>query len=98
MDLPGLDMLNADPHAMLHEECLHRCILHGDRQASSAAHLAGKTRVHSESSDWVQRNSGSHASLESRIGQIDLQYALGINVITSYYSWEEIGEAGWKQF
>lgn len=93
LDLPGLDMLNSDPQEMLAGESFMAV-----KQSASAAHLTGCAQVHSESSDFEQRNRGGFASLEERIGQGNLQAALGVNLITSYFSWEEIGEEGWKQY
>jgi hypothetical protein len=98
MDLPGIDMLNCSPEEMLHSASYMGESFMAIKQAASAAHLAGRERIHSESSDWVQGNDGKIASLEERIGQANLQYALGINVITSYFSWQELGEQNWKKY
>ncbi len=98
MDLPGIDMLNSDPQDMLHTASYMGESFMAVKQAASAAHLAGRDRIHSESSDWVQRNVGRIASLQERIGQANLQFALGVNVITSYFSWHELGEEAWKKY
>ena len=47
--------------------------------------------MHSESSDWEQRNQGGYATLQQRFGQANVQYALGVNQITSYFGWNELG-------
>ncbi len=62
------------------------------------AHLPGAVQVHSESSDWVQGNAGRHATLPERLVQGNLQYVLGINQITSYYGWGELGPQAWRQY
>jgi hypothetical protein len=93
MDLPGIDMLNADPQSML--EGLSFMTV---KQVSSAAHLTGRKRVHSESSDWEQQNVQRTATLAERQGQGNLQYVLGINQITSYYGWDKLGEAAQAEY
>ena len=93
MDLPGIDMLNADPQDMLDGQSFMAA-----KQVASVAHLTGRQQVHSESCDWQQRNEGRFASLAERLGQGNLQYVLGINQITSYYAWQEVGAEGWRQY
>jgi hypothetical protein len=93
MDLPGIDMLNSDPQDMLNGDSFTAV-----KQVTSAAHLAGAKRLHSESSDWVQGNAGRHASLAERCGQGNLQYVLGINQITAYWGWGEIGEDEYTRY
>jgi len=93
MDLPGIDMLNSDPQDMLAGNSFMT-----PKQVSSVAHLAGAKQIHSESSDWVQGNAGRHATLPERLGQGNLQYVLGINQITSYFGWGELGEEAWRQY
>ena len=86
MDLPGIDMLNSDPQSMLSGHSFMAA-----KQVSSAAHLMGRQRIHSESSDWEQHNQGRYATLAERRGQGNLQYVLGVNQITAYWGWDEIG-------
>jgi hypothetical protein len=93
MDLPGIDMLNADPQNMLEGNSFMAA-----KQIGSVAHLTGATQVHSESSDWVQGNAGRHATLPERLGQGNLRYVLAINQITSYYGWGELGPQAWRQY
>jgi hypothetical protein len=97
-DLPGIDMLNSDPQDMLGGTSPVGYPLMTIKQVSSVAHLTGCPRVHSESSDWEQHNRGRFASLEERIGQANLQYVLGVNQITSYFSWNELDEESWKKY
>ena len=93
MDLPGIDMLNSDPQSMLDGDAFMTI-----KQVSSAAHLTGRKVIHSESSDWVQHNHGHFASLPERRGQGNLQYVLGVNQITAYWGWNEIGEDAYRQY
>lgn len=93
LDLPGIDMLSSDPQAMLHGGSFMGASFMAVKQAASVAHLTGCERVHSESSDWEQRNQGGYASLDQRRGQANVQYALGVNQITSYFGWQEFSEA-----
>jgi hypothetical protein len=87
MQLPGIDMLNSDPRSMLEGGSLLTA-----KQVASAAHLTGAGQVHSECSDWSQRNAGKCASLAERRGQGNLLYSLGVNQVTAYWSWQELGE------
>lgn len=98
MDLPGIDMLNSDPQEMLNGGSFMGASFMAVKQVSSAAHLGGSARVHSESSDWEQRNQGRFATLAERRGQANLQYVLGVNTITSYFGWDEIGQEGQKAY
>ncbi len=98
MDLPGIDMLNADPQEMLHSSAYMGASYMAVKYVTSAGHLAGRERIHSENSDWEQGNRGRFASLAERRGQANLQYVLGLNHVTSYYGWDEIGEAGQRQY
>jgi hypothetical protein len=98
LDLPGLDMLNSDPRDMIQRGSFMGDSFMAAKQAASAAHLSGRQRVHSESSDWEQRNQGRFASLDERRGQANLQFVLGVNLITSYFGWEELGEDCRRQY
>jgi len=85
MDIPGIDMLTSDP----------RTIVVGPffivpKLASSAAHLEGRTEVMSETSDFMQRmgimGQKRRAWLSEMKATAAIQFLLGINTITSYYS------------
>jgi hypothetical protein len=93
MDLPGVDMLNSDPQDMLAGDSFMTI-----KQVASAAHLSSRTEIHSESSDWVQHNQGRFATLAERRGQGNLQYVLGVNQITAYWGWDEIGAEAYRQY
>ena len=98
MDLPGIDMLNCDPVAMLHGGSFMGASFMAVKQITSVAHLTGAARIHSESSDWEQRNKGGFATLAERRGQANLQYVLGVNQITSYFGWTELGDEAQRQY
>lgn len=93
LDLPGIDMLDSNPRNMLAGHGFMAA-----KQVSSVAHITGAKEVHSESSDWCQWNDGHGATLAERMGQGNLQYVLGINQITSYFGWKEIGDAGCRAY
>ncbi len=93
MDLPGIDLLDADPQGILAGKHFMTA-----KQVASAAHLGNRRQIHSESSDFVQQMNDQIAPLEQRMAQGNLQYVLGINQITSYYGWEELGEENWRHY
>ncbi|MDF1515778.1 MAG: hypothetical protein P1S60_18370, partial [Anaerolineae bacterium] len=98
MDVPGLDMLSSDPAGLVHGGSFMGDSFMGIKQITSIAHLSGNDRVHSESSDWEQRNQGGYATLQQRFGQANVQYALGVNQITSYFGWQELGTDAQRQY
>jgi len=87
MDLPGVDVLNSQPEALMAGDGFL-----APKLVASAAHLVGSPRVMSETSDFVQRMQQGRASLEQMLATAALQYALGVNLITSYYPWQAYGE------
>ncbi len=93
MNLPGIDMLDSDPSSMLEGLGFMTA-----KQVSSVAHLTGGKQVHSECSDWVQRNSGHGATLAQRRGQGNILYVLGVNQVTSYWQWNDIGEDAYRRY
>ena len=93
MSLPGIDMLDSDPVSML--EGLGFLAA---KQVASVAHLTGAKQVHSECCDWCQRNAGQGASLAQRCGQGNLLYVMGVNQVTAYWSWDDIGEDAYRQY
>jgi hypothetical protein len=93
MDLPGIDMLDSDPQNMLAGDGFMTI-----KQVSSAAHLAGRKLLHSESSDFMQGMHDGFAPLPQRRGQGNLQYVLGINQITAYWGWDKIGDDAYRQY
>ncbi len=97
-DLPGIDMLNANPQEMIGGGSFMGLSIMAAKQAASVAHLTGCSRVHSESSDWEQHNRGAFASLKERLGQANLLHVMGVNQITSYFGWAELDEEAWRQY
>ncbi len=93
MNLPGIDMLDSDPVSMLDGLGFLTA-----KQVASVAHLTGAKQVHSECCDWCQRNAGHGATLAQRCGQGNLLYVLGVNQVTAYWSWDDIGEGAYRQY
>ncbi len=91
MDLPGMDMLDGDPLSMLNGLGFLSA-----KQTGSVAHLIDAEEVHSECCDWVQHNHHTSANLPQRLGQGNLLYILGVNQITSYWGWGDIGEKAYR--
>jgi hypothetical protein len=85
MDIPGIDMLTSDPRTIV---VGHSFI--APKLASSAAHLEGRTETMSETSDFMQRmgimGQKRRAWLPEMKATVAIQFLLGINTITSYYS------------
>ncbi len=86
MDIPGIDMLTSDPRTIVTG---HGFIV--PKLASSAAHLEGIYETMSETSDFVQRTGAwggekRRAWLPEMKATAAIQFLLGINTITSYYS------------
>jgi hypothetical protein len=93
MDLPGIDMLDSDPASLLNGYGFLAA-----KQVASVAHLTGAEEVHSECSDWIQRNGNVGATLPQRRGQGNLLYAMGINQVTAYWGWGDIGEEAYRAY
>jgi len=86
-DLPGIDVLSSNP----------RNLIEGNgfitpKLVSSVSHVIGSDRTMSETSDHGERCAGIQVTVRQMIGTANLQYALGVNVITSYYGhfWKEL--------
>ncbi len=100
MDIPGIDMLDSVP-----QEIMGGRELLVPKFISSAAHISGKELTMSETSEYVQRAAGRPVSVDEMIGALNIQYAMGINRITSYYQWDsylkrsdEIGDVGAEEY
>ncbi len=87
MDWPGIDILDSDPGRLIGGDGFM-----APKVVSSIAHLLGAPRVMSETSDHVQRMGKDRASVDQMIATAALQYALGVDLITSYYQWGGYGE------
>jgi len=86
MDWPGIDILSSVPQDLLAGEAFLT-----PKFVSSVAHLGRRPVVMSETSDHVQRMGKGAATLEQMAGAAGLQFALGVNLITSYYPWRGYG-------
>jgi hypothetical protein len=87
MDWPGIDILSSVPQNLLAGDGFLT-----PKFVSSAAHLCRRPIVMSETSDHVQRMGRGAATLEQMAGTAGLQFALGVNLITSYYPWRRYGK------
>ena len=88
MDIPGCDLLYSAPDKVRHSVA---CKL-----ASSAAHLYGKKHVMIEASNMLDKD--QTYSLERFQLAMAMEYALGVDTITSYYGEELFDEEGYRRF
>jgi hypothetical protein len=80
MDIPGLDMLNSNPEAVIYNGWLTASL------PASAAILNGRRRVMTEVSDFSEKMAGKGpASLEIMQAAAAWQAALGVTEFTLYY-------------
>jgi hypothetical protein len=81
MDIPGLDLLNSDPEAVIYSGWLTAGL------PASAAILNGRRKVMTEVSDFSQRMAGNgDASLANMQAVAAWQAALGVTEFTLYYN------------
>jgi len=81
MDIPGLDMLNSDPDAVIYSGWLTVGL------PASAALLNGRRKVMTEVSDFSQRMAGKgNVSLADMQAAAAWQAALGVTEFTLYYN------------
>ena len=81
MDIPGFDLLNSDPEAVIYSGWLTAGL------PASAAILNGRRKVMTEVSDFSQRMAGKgNASLANMQAVAAWQAALGVTEFTLYYS------------
>jgi hypothetical protein len=81
MDIPGLDMLNSDPEAVIYNGWLTAAL------PASAAILNGRRKVMTEVSDFSEKMAGKGpASLELMQAAAAWQSALGVTEFTLYYN------------
>jgi hypothetical protein len=81
MDIPGLDLLNSDPEAVIYSGWLTAGL------PASAAILNGRRKVMTEVSDFSQRMAGKgNASLTNMQAVAAWQAALGVTEFTLYYN------------
>jgi len=86
-DLPGIDILSSNPGELINGNGFI-----APKLVSSISHILGSGFTMSETSDHCQRCRGVQVSLREMIGTANLLYALGVNLITSYYGhfWREL--------
>jgi hypothetical protein len=92
MQLPGIDLLSADPDEVLTKHLM------APKAVSSVAHLTGCEMVQCETSGHNQRQQGSSVGLPEWLGQANILYAMGVNHLTLYHNWTRVGEDGYRAY
>ncbi len=93
MDIPGLDLLNSGPEAVIYNGWLTAGL------PASAAILNGRRKVMTEVSDFSQRMAGKGpASLELMQAAAAWQAALGVTEFTLYYSHAERSAGDYRAY
>jgi hypothetical protein len=93
MDIPGLDLLNSDPEAVIYSGWLTAGL------PASAAILNGRRKVMTEVSDFSQRMAGKgNASLTNMQAVAAWQAALGVTEFTLYYNRGERSAGDYRSY
>jgi hypothetical protein len=82
MQSPGVDMLTSKPERILKDGWFM-----APKYAGSIAFLTNRTTVMSETSSHIETSGKISCTLQEMIGTANIQYLLGVNNMTSYYSW-----------
>ncbi|MBM3240956.1 hypothetical protein FJZ31_32135 [Candidatus Poribacteria bacterium] len=93
MDIPGIDILTTNPSAIVGGRGFLTAKL-----ISSIAHLHGKRHTMSETSGFGERMGGREITLKMMTGTANVLYALGIDIITSYYGDTELEPAEYRAY
>jgi hypothetical protein len=93
MHIPGIDILSSWPDELARSNAIPI-----PKFVSSVAHLSGRRHCMSETSSHAQRMNAQPVSFEQRVGTINWQYALGVNLITSYYGLDEMPPNDMRRF
>ena len=93
MDIPGIDILTTNPSAIVNGRGFLTAKL-----ISSIAHLHGKRHTMSETSGFSERMGGGEITLNMMTGTANVLYALGIDIITSYYGDTELEPAEYRTY
>jgi len=80
-DAPGIDQLNSDPGVLMRTGCIPIA-----RLAASVADVFDRSEVMTEASDHSQREANQLISIGWARASMNWHFALGVNVITSYYN------------
>lgn len=79
-DAPGIDQLCSEPEGLMSTSGIPIA-----RLAASVADVFGRSTVMSEASDHTSREAGRQISMDWIKASMNWHYALGVNLITSYY-------------
>lgn len=93
MHVPGIDILSSDPESLARSQAIPI-----PKFVSSVTHLASRRQCMSETSSHSQRMAKRPVTFEQRVGAINWQYALGLNLITSYYGLDEMPPEDMRRF
>lgn len=85
-DAPGIDQLCSEPRGLMSTRSIPIA-----RLAASVADVLGRSTVMSEASDHTSREAGRQISMDWIKASMNWHYALGVNVITSYYGFGRFG-------
>ena len=92
MQIPGVDMLNSHPEKMIEEHLM------APKVVSSVAHLTGRKMVQCESSGYKNRRTGPEITVDHMRGQANILYTMGVNHLTLFHGWSEIGEDKFREY
>lgn len=87
MHIPGVDRLTVNV-----EELASSCSFVVEKLASSAGHHIGAEKIMSQTSDYIERQRGTHTSEVDIRAIAGFQFSLGINAVASYFDWRSGGE------
>jgi hypothetical protein len=93
MDIPGIDILTTNPSAIVGGRGFLTA-----KFISSIAHLHGKRHTMSETSGFGERMGGREITMNMMTGTANVLYALGIDIITSYYGDTELEPAEYRAY
>ena len=88
MTIPGCDLLSSDPEVIRHAVAC--------KMASSAAHLYGREHVMIEASNMFDRDQS--LSLDALCLAMAVEFALGVDTITSYYGENFLTDEEYRHF
>lgn len=92
MQLPGIDILSANPREVADKHAIVA------KMVSSIAHWSDRELVQCETSSHNQRTSGIKLGPAEWRAQGNMLYAMGVNVLTLYHHWSQVGEEEYRKY
>jgi len=86
LHIPGIDMLTSLPETLMKE-----CVV--PKLSASVAHLAGRKQVLSEASNYFEACAGRRTTPAEYRASMNWHFALGVNLIASYYNFDGFSDA-----